>query len=337
MSSRKKHLLLLAKTALVAVILTLIVRQLDLGKTRDVVRTAALLPIGGAVLLFLLNRVLTAIKWDILLRQNDIHAGIPRLIRSMFVSSFLGIMIPSGLGADVIRLVQIGRENKKLTESASSVLADRMLAVIALSLLSCGAAILAIPMVAEPRVVYTVLVIAAALTTLIILIMGPLSLPLYNRIERTLISLLNTLHLDRKGRIAHSLEKLNHTISQIHASFTNLFKSPRAFTQVLLMNLLVQAVRILQIYALYTALHTSVPWEVLIAFVPMIILLTLLPISFLGLGIKEGAFVYLFSQVGIAPEVSFSVSILSHLVLLIGLLPGAAMVLIQRRKTEAMP
>jgi uncharacterized protein (TIRG00374 family) len=326
MTSTKRRLLLAAKCLVVTVILTLVIRQLDIAQTKRVAATAAWLPILAALLLFLLNRVLTAIKWDLLLRQNGIHAGIPRLIRAMFVSSFLGIIIPSGLGADVIRLVQIGRENRKLTESASSVLADRMLAIVALSLLSCIAALLAIPLIADPIVIYAVLGIAAVLTSLILAVMGPFSLPLYIRIEQAILQLLRTLHLDKTQRIHALLEKLNHTITRIHESFSALLSSRRLFLEVLAMNLLVQAVRILQIYALFQALHTYVPWQVLIAFVPMIILLTLLPVSpFLGIGVKEGAFVYLFSQIGIAPEISFSVSILSHLVLLAGLIPGAIM------------
>jgi uncharacterized protein (TIRG00374 family) len=322
---------LLAKIVLVATILTLVFRQLDLKRAGEVVRNAALLPIVGAVLLFLCNRVLTAIKWDLLLRKNGIHAGIPRLIRAMFVSSFLGIILPSGLGADLIRLVQIGKENRKLTESASSVLADRMLAIVALSILSCIAAVIAIPLINDAAVIYAVLAIAAILTLIILGIMGPFSLPLYNHLEKGLRELLMLCHLDKKRHITALLEKANHTITRIHNSFRSLFRSPVLFSQVLVMNLLVQAVRILQIYALFTALHCTVPWVVLVAFVPMIILLTLLPVSpFLGIGVKEGAFVYLFSQIGVAAEISFSVSILSHLVLLIGLIPGAILAMSEK-------
>ena len=90
-----------------------------------------------------------------------------------------------------------------------------------------------------------------------------------------------------------------------------------------LLNVVVQVLRTLQIHFIFRSLGVSVPLAQEFAFVPIIVLLTLLPISYFGLGIKEGAFAYFFSSVGIPPSVSVSVSLITYPLIVLGLLPGA--------------
>ena len=67
-------------------------------------------------------------------------------------------------------------------------------------------------------------------------------------------------------------------------------------------------------------------------FIPMIILVTLLPVPFYGLGFKEGAFIFFFSLVNIPNEISFSVSLMSYPLLLVGIIPGAIFFLIDKKE-----
>ena len=60
-----------------------------------------------------------------------------------------------------------------------------------------------------------------------------------------------------------------------------------------------------------------------ITFGPTIAFISMLPISISGLGVRESAFVYFFSFVGVRSEVAFSISILSFLVLISPSLIGA--------------
>jgi uncharacterized membrane protein YbhN (UPF0104 family) len=49
-----------------------------------------------------------------------------------------------------------------------------------------------------------------------------------------------------------------------------------------------------------------------LVFVPLTSLVLILPISFAGLGVREGTYVYLFGQVGLAREVALSLSLLVY-------------------------
>jgi hypothetical protein len=58
-----------------------------------------------------------------------------------------------------------------------------------------------------------------------------------------------------------------------------------------------------------------------------------LPVSFEGLGLREGVFVFFLALVGVPEGVAFSVSITQYLVTLAAILPGALLYPAARRAT----
>jgi hypothetical protein len=65
-----------------------------------------------------------------------------------------------------------------------------------------------------------------------------------------------------------------------------------------------------------------------LAFVPIILMLSFLPISFFGLGIKEGAFVYFFSQVQVPSAAALTVSLITYPLIFLAILPGGLFLLV---------
>ena len=61
-----------------------------------------------------------------------------------------------------------------------------------------------------------------------------------------------------------------------------------------------------------TALGLDLPLAYYMIFVPITSLVLVLPISFAGLGVREGAYVFLFTQAGAVPEVALSMSLLVY-------------------------
>jgi hypothetical protein len=60
------------------------------------------------------------------------------------------------------------------------------------------------------------------------------------------------------------------------------------------------------------ALGVDVPFAFYMIFVPLTSLVLILPISFAGLGVREGTYVVLFKQAGVAPVVALSMSLLVY-------------------------
>lgn len=310
------------RVLLIAVIFTLIARNLDWGGTLEVLRRCSLLPLLGAVLLYLCNRLLSAVKWKFLLQHNGISAGLGSLLRIIFESNVLGIMIPSSVGADLVRTVHLGRREQNLTAVIGSVLADRMLSVMVLASIAVTASFLAWPLVENKNVLLAVGAFGTAAAAFIVLCMGNIFFRLY-ALARRIFAFLNRAVFRDSEKMRNATEAILGKIEGIHSSFSTLKESRGIFVSVVAVNIVVQLFRVGQIHFIFLSLGVSVPITVELAFVPIILLLIFLPFfPYMGLGVKEAAFIYFFGLVGVPAEVSFSASILSHLVIIAGLIPG---------------
>jgi uncharacterized protein (TIRG00374 family) len=152
--------------------------------------------------------------------------------------------------------------------------------------------------------------------------MGDVFFRLYS-LARRLFGFLNRAVFRGSGKVRNATEAIPGKIEEVHSSFSRLKESGKLFASVVAVNVIVQLFRVGQIHFIFLALGVSVPITVELAFVPIILLLIFLPFfPYMGLGVKEAAFIYFFGLAGVPAEVSFSASILSHLVIIAGMLPG---------------
>jgi glycosyltransferase 2 family protein len=84
----------------------------------------------------------------------------------------------------------------------------------------------------------------------------------------------------------------------------------------------VQALRIVQAYFLGRAIQIDAPMAVYFAFIPLILLVMLLPITINGLGTSQAAFVWFFARAGVAAPSAFALSVLFVALGIVGNLPG---------------
>jgi hypothetical protein len=100
---------------------------------------------------------------------------------------------------------------------------------------------------------------------------------------------------------------------------------------VMVWSLAVQMLRILQAYLLGLGLGIGVPFRSYLFFMPIGLLMLLLPISVSGFGLPQGVIVWLMRPLGVPDEQSFALSTLIVLTGLAGNLPGLLLWL-QREK-----
>ena len=84
----------------------------------------------------------------------------------------------------------------------------------------------------------------------------------------------------------------------------------------------VQVLRIIQAYCLGRALAISAGPAVYFGFIPLILLIMLLPISVNGIGTSQVGFVWFFALVGVPDEQAFALSVLFVALGVVGNLPG---------------
>ena len=95
-----------------------------------------------------------------------------------------------------------------------------------------------------------------------------------------------------------------------------------ALALVMAWSLAVQVLRITQAYLLGLGLGITVPFRYYLLFMPIGLLMLLLPISVSGFGVPQGVIVWLLRPMGVADAVAFALSTLIVLTGLAGNLPG---------------
>jgi glycosyltransferase 2 family protein len=264
--------------------------------------------IFAAVLLVLLDRSLMAYRWVVLLRVADAGERVPlaAILRVFFVSTFVGTFLPASIGADAVRAYSLSRTHVGAAPALASVLMDRLLGVVSLLIVSVAGLAVAADLFEETVLLVAIGVVAAACLAGLALV--------YSEAWASWIS----------GRLARmpgaNVRRLGaELVTAVRAYSTR----HSAIGNVLAGSIAVQALRILQAFALGRSIGIEAPLSAYVAFVPIILLIMLLPISIYGLGTSQLAFAAFFSRVGVPSGDAIALSLLFLALGILGNLPGA--------------
>lgn len=275
---------------------------------RDVLAAAAgadWRPLAVAVVLVLVDRVLMAYRWIVLLYTLDPadRPPLPDIVRIFFVSTFLGTFLPS-VGGDAVRAYAITNLKVRGGDAVASVFMDRMLGIASLFLMALAGLMLARDL-ANNWVILASLTLAAAVCLVTLLLVFS------QRADIVTSMLLMRL----PAGVRHTGQRVLEAIQRYAAHHAQLAK-------VLVCSVAVQALRILQAYYLGRGLGIESPLATYFAFLPLILLVMLLPVTVSGLGTGQAAFVWFFARVGVPAPTAFALSVLFIGLGIIGNLPG---------------
>ena len=245
----------------------------------------------AAVALVIADRALMAWRWIALLAPIGSGARPPMavVLRIFFVSTFLGTFLPGSIGGDALRSWSLSRVGVNAHESLASVVMDRLLGVISVFLM-CGVGLLFAPAMLGERVVWIGLTITA-------LVCGAALV----------------LAFSERAAARH----------RIFAAL-NAYRGHRTeLVAVLAASIAVQVIRILQAWFLGLSLGITAGLTTYFAFIPIILLVMLLPITFSGLGTGNLAFWWTFQRAGVSEADAFALSVLFIALGIVGNLPGA--------------
>ena len=263
--------------------------------------------LASAVLLVFADRGLMAWRWIHLLvaLSPGSRPPFPTVLRIFFVSTFVGTFLPS-VGGDVYRAYSLARHDVRASESAASVLMDRVLGV--LSIVIVGAAALAAAP-AVPRDSLIGLSLGAAALGCAAAAAVVFSDRAAAAVQQTFARL--PWHLARNAALT-----LTEAVRR--------YATHRAeLVRVLFASLAVQALRVLQAFCLGRALGIGIGLELFFVFIPIALLIMLLPVTVNGLGTGQWAFVWLFGQAGVGEAQATALSLLFIALGIFGNLPGA--------------
>jgi uncharacterized protein (TIRG00374 family) len=261
----------------------------------------------AAVLLVLIDRALMAWRWALLLcivdERDRPRPG--RLLEVFFVSTFVGTFLPASIGADAVRAYSISRDRVAGADAVASVFMDRMLGVASLLVMGALGATLARDLAAN-AVVFAGLALTAALTLVTVLMIFS------ERFGLWCAGIAGKMPSAAVRRAAGAIVGSVRSYARFHGQLVN----------VLAASVGVQVLRIIQAYCLGRSLGIDAGLTIYFAFIPVILLIMLLPVTINGLGTSQAAFVWFFGRVGVDAAPAFALSILYVALGIVGNLPG---------------
>jgi glycosyltransferase 2 family protein len=246
------------------------------------------------------DRAVMILRWVLLLRASNVAIAARDAARIFLVSSFVGSFLPAGVGGDVARAYGLSRATSDSSEALASVAIDRVLGILALVAMGAVGLAATAGAVSDWRVSATVALLIAASCALFWAdrLVGAFLPDRWRarRLGRRAVALTDALsrYRSRRGALAH----------------------------VFVWSVVVQLLRIVQAYYLGAGLGLTVPFRYYLVFMPVGLLMLLLPISVSGFGLPQGIIVWLMRPLGVPDERSFALSTLIVLTGLAGNLPG---------------
>jgi uncharacterized protein (TIRG00374 family) len=261
-----------------------------------------------AVGLVVIDRALMAYRWVVLVRVFESPEQVPLLaiLRVFFISTFVGTFLPASIGGDTVRAYGLTRANARGAASLASVLMDRLLGVVSLLVVTLAGLVFAAELMADSGLRTAVVVVAVGSAAAGLLIYS-------ERAATAMGGLLALMPSASARRMSDELVRAVRAYASRHGALANVLAGSVA----------VQLLRILQAYALGRSLGLVAPFTAYFAFVPIILLVMLLPITIYGLGTSQLAFAALFARAGVPAGDAVALSLLFVALGLVGNLPGA--------------
>ena len=262
--------------------------------------------IAIAVALVVVDRTLMAYRWLVLLCILDPAERPPfsDVIRIFFVSTFLGTFLPATVGADAVRAYSMTRLNVRVSDAVASVFMDRMLGVASLFVMAAVGLALARDLAANVTIVLALAVAAAACAVTLLVVFSATA-------ARGVAAMLTPMPAKVRAtgdRVLASIRRY----SAHHGALVNVFAG----------SIGVQILRVVQAYFLGLGLAIALPLPAYFAFVPLILIVMLLPVTFNGIGTSQAAFVWFFGRAGVPAASAFTLSVLFVALGVVGNLPG---------------
>lgn len=263
-------------------------------------------PLAVAVLLVLIDRSLMAYRWVLLLCIVDPSERPPlaAVMRIFFVSTFVGTFLPASIGGDAVRAYSLAQLKVRGGDAVASVLMDRILGVASILVMALVGLTLVRDLAGNWTVVASLAVASGVCLVTLLLIFSPRA--------ATAASAL----------MAHLPAALRHAGQRVLESIRRYAAYHGQLANVLACSIAVQALRIVQAYYLGRGLGIDTAVTTYFAFIPLILLVILLPVTFNGIGTSQAAFVWFFARVSVPPPAAFALSVLFVALGIVGNLPG---------------
>lgn len=277
-------------------------------------------PVEILVLLALLtlDRVLMGVKWGVLLRIAGVDLSYARIVAIYYQGSFVGVLMPSHIGGDLLRAWLVARESGIRYPAFASLVMERLVGFLsAVNWALLGAVLLTVWFDPPRWPLWAALGLLAAVAG-----NGLFALSLHPRTHAFVLAGLGRWN---RLRVVALLEKF-------YEAYARFSRDPRRLLLNFLLTLLEHLLQMGIVFALARALDVTAPPVLFFAAAAVYLLIFRIPIAPDGWGVGEVTAIGVFALIGISAENAFAMSLANHALVLVGVLPGLLFFLLRRQR-----
>lgn len=287
----------LVRIVITIAILALIFRNIEFQSVKNIILTADIKLLLLAIGFQLLSTLLAGYRWGQVMKKLEFGKRSEFYMRSYFKGSFFNQGLPTSIGGDAVRVLDVAGNGHRKRDAFIGVFIDRVLGLTGLLILNLVANYFLPGLLPENLFLMINAIVIAGLAGFICFIY---------------IHKIKALY---KGRLLNYILRVSEQLNII-------LHDAKSISFHLVIGVLIHLFSIINIYLIGQSVGLEYDLLTIAVIVPPVILLTLVPVSLAGWGIREGAMIGLFGLIGGVAANILSMSILYGIILIIASLPG---------------
>lgn len=288
---------ILIKFIVTVLIFALIFRSVDISSVGNALKSTDIKFVALALIVQLLSTVVASYRWFLIMKALQFGQDFLFYFRSYFKGTFFNQGLPTTIGGDALRVLDVSKLGFKKRESFYGIFIDRIVGLLGLLLLNLLANGLN-PDLLEEKVFY---LINAIVMISIFAILSVMALKKITILEKYPVG---KLFFDLSTRLNTVYRKVDDAATQISLS------------------VIIHLLSIISIYILGISVGIKYDLLTYLVIMPPVFLLTLIPISLAGWGVREGAMLSLFLLIGADKSLVLTISLMYGVIVLATSFPG---------------
>jgi len=290
---KKKSVKTILRLGISVLLIAYLLSIANLGEIQESLKSANIWYLLIALVLNYSRMPISAYRWKIILESKGILVPLRSLTCFYFIGAFFNMFLPTVIGGDIMRGYECAKFSGRGMDSATSVVIERILGFSTLFIICWISLPFAFKLLEGTNILIIIGLISFAFICFVTI--------LFNR---RLMAI--TLRLSRTIQRWNVEPRLKAAYNSLHSFTTSRAVLIKAFA----VSVIFQFVTIVSTYFISEALGLGVPFIYFLVVMPIIWLTLMIPISIAGFGVREGAFAFFFTKVGVSVEDALLLSLL---------------------------
>ncbi len=300
-------------------LVALFLSRLDLSQFYRILFHTDLSFLGLAIGAYFVGKIFTSARWAMLAQPLGFENSFKEFAVYYFFGMFFNLFVPATLGGDAGRVFYLSRAaaaargeqwKNSMSRALISVVADRAVGLAVLVWIG-SVALVAFPDYAESVPwMARYLVFAAAVGSFLSWFLFPFAGAIFRRLGQ------------------NSVEALREALAAY-------WSRPRLMAQAILLSGLIHFIQTWIQVLVGRSINVDLPWSYCFIFFPLVDILSSLPVSVSGIGLREGGYFFFLGKLGIGPEAAIACGVLWFTVMLVNGLVGGVIFVLYRRNSLA--